>query len=244
MPSKNEQLISQYSQSDFTPERRDAFLRDLKEAIEQFNFRQSYRIHPTPVQFRKRFDELRASIRRLKVKLPPADQQNGLFNYIRRLGEAYAAEHGPHPGIEPVSMSSSLPSLTMQLEMPPDFNSAQRLRELIQCVDQVDCWMKNYSEDLVPKSGWSKLGRTHSPELWLLGKQLPAIFDKYFGHWKGGRRARGTIGSRCDSFVVSVLNYAGIKTNKNKPYDLDTVGKYRRRARKPEGFELTTDKLD
>jgi hypothetical protein len=300
--SEVEQLISEYTQNDFTPEARDAFRRDLwrdlNQAIEQFNFRRSYRVHSTPIQFRKRFDELRASLRQLKVKLPPADQQNDLFNYIRRLGEAYAAEHGPHSGIE--RMSSSLPSLTITMqfdreksnraiaadigvspdavdlapkavarnqapdkhvsqdgnsteenyavEMPPDFNSAQRLRELIQSVDQVYCWMENYSEDLIPKSGWSKLekiyGRAHFPELWLVGKRLPAIFDKHSRHWKGGRRARGAIGSRCDSFVVSVLNYAGIKTNKRKRYDPHTVEKYRRRARRPEGFELTADKLD
>jgi hypothetical protein len=126
----------------------------------------------------------------------------------------------------------------------PDFNSAQRLRELIESVDQVSRWMASYNEDLVPKIGWSKLqkiyGATHSPELWLIGKQLPAIFIKYFGRSKGPNR-QGY--SRCDGFVVDVLEYAGIKTNKNKPYEADSVEKYRRRARKSEGFELT-DKVN
>ena len=101
-------------------------------------------------------------------------------------------------------------------------------------------------EDLVPKMGWSKLqkiyGPTHSPELWLIGKQLPAIFIRYFGRSKGPNRARQGH-SRCDGFVVDVLEYAGIKTNKNKPYAADSVEKYRRRARTPEGFELT-DKVN
>jgi hypothetical protein len=179
-----------------------------------------------------------------------------LFEYIRRLGEAYASVHGPHPHIEP----RELPSLRgLGLEDEVDFNSAQRLRELIEAVHQISCWMEDYDENLVPKVGWSKLekryGRTHSPELWLIGKQLPKIFDKYFRHSKGGDRAKQPSDetySRRDLFVVAVLKYAGIRSSKNKEYSADVVEKYRNRARVPKGFELTdnpegfkrTDNLD
>jgi hypothetical protein len=242
--SEVEELVRRYSKITFELRTQNALRRDLNAAIYQFKFRQGYATAPTLTQFRKRFDRLRAALRRVKGELPPIDRQNDLFNYIRRLGEAYAAAHGPHPGIEP----RKFPSLSgFGLEDdPPDFNSAQRLRELIESVEQVSRWMASYNEDLVPKMGWSKLekiyGPTHSPELWLIGKQLPEIFRKYFGRSKGPNRARQGY-SRCDGFVVDVLEYAGIETNKNKPYEADSVEKYRRRARKPEGFELT-DKVN
>jgi hypothetical protein len=241
---KVEELVRKYSTITFELRTQDALRGDLNAAIWEFKFRQGYATAPTLTQFRKRFDRLRAALRRVKGELPPIDRQNDLFNYIRRLGEAYAAAHGPHPGIEPREFPS-LSGFGLEDE-PPDFNSAQRLRELIESVEQVTRWMAYYNEDLVPKTGWSKLekiyGPTHSSELWLIGKQLPAIFIKYFGRSKGPNRA-GQGYSRCDGFVVDVLDCAGIKTNKNKPYEADSVEKYRRRARKPEGFELT-DKVN
>ncbi len=251
-----EELIGQYSQSAFQPDTQDALRRDLNKAIYDFQFRRSYAIAPTPAQFRERFNGLHAALKRVKAKLPPADPQNYLFEYIRRLGEAYASVHGPHPHIEP----RELPSLRgLGLEDEVDFNSAQRLRELIEAVHQISCWMEDYDENLVPKVGWSKLekryGRTHSPELWLIGKRLPKIFDKYFRHSKGGDRAKqlsDKTHSRRVLFVVAVLKYAGIRSSKNKEYSADVVEKYRNRARAPEGFKLTdnlegferTDNLD
>jgi hypothetical protein len=249
-------LIAQYSQSAFQPDTQNALRRDLNKAISDFQFRRSYAIAPTQAQFRKRFNGLHAALKRVKAKLPPADSQNDLFNYIRRLGEAYARVHGPHPHIEPRELS--LRGLGLEDEV--DFNSAQRLRELIESVHQISCWMEDYDENLVPKVGWSMLekghGRTHSPELWLIGKQLPKIFDKYFRHSKGGDRAKQLSDetySRCDHFVVAVLDYAGIRSKNNKRYSAHTVEKYRSRAAQaPEGFELTdnlegferTDNLD
>ena len=252
--SEVKELIAQYSQSAFQPDTRDALRGDLNKAIADFRFRRSYAIAPTPAQFRKRFNGLHAALKRVKAKLPPADRQNDLFEYIRRLGEAYASVHGPHPHIEPLE----LPSFR-GLEDEVDFNSAQRLRELIEFVHQISCWMEDYNENLVPKVGWSKLkkryGRAHSPELWLIGKQLPKIFDKYFQHSKGGDRAKQLSDetySRCDQFVVAVLKYAGIRSSKNKEYSPGVVEKYRNRAREAPGFELTdnlegferTDNLD
>jgi hypothetical protein len=248
-------LIAQYSQSAFQPDTRDALRRDLNKAISDFQFRRSYAIAPTPAQFRKRFNDLHSALKWVKAKLPPADRQNDLFEYIRRLGEAYARVHGPHPHIEPRPVS--LRGLGLEDEV--DFNSAQRLRELIESVHQISCWTEDYDENLVPKVGWSKLekryGRTHSPELWLIGKQLPKIFDEYFRHSKGGVRAKqlsDETHSRRDLFVVAVLKYAGIRSSRNKEYSADVVEKYRNRARAPEGFELTdnhegferTDNLD
>jgi hypothetical protein len=247
-------LVAQYSQSDFDPDTRNALRDDLNKAIADFRFRRSYAIAPTPAQFRKRFNGLYAALKRVKAKLPPADRKDPLFEYIRKLGEAYASVHGPHPHIEPLE----LPSFR-GLEDEVDFNSAQRLRELIESVHQISCWMEDYDENLVPKVGWSKLekryGRTHSPELWLIGKQLPKIFVKYFQHSKGGDRAKQLSDetySRCAQFVVAVLDYAGIRSRNNNRYSARTVEKYRNRALAPEGFELTdnlegferTDNLD
>jgi hypothetical protein len=188
------ELIGQHSPIAFELETQNALRRDLNAAISEFKFRQSYATAPTPPQFRKQFEGLYAAMRRLKAKLPPVDRQNDLFNYIQRLGEAHAAAHGPHPGIEPRKFPP-LSGFDLGNE-PPDFNSARRLRELIEAVEQVSQWMEYYNEDLVPKIAWSKVekiyGPTHSPELWLIGKRLPSIFTKYFGQSKG--RHRGQAG--------------------------------------------------
>ena len=148
--SEVEELIAQYSQSAFQPDTQNALHRDLNKAIYDFRFRRSYAIAPTPAQFRKRFNALHAALKRVKANLPPADRQNDFFEYIRKRGEAYASVHGPHPHIEP----QELPSLC-GLEDEVDFNSAQRLRELIESVHQISCWMEDYDENLVPKVGWS-----------------------------------------------------------------------------------------
>ena len=122
-------LIAQFSQSAFQPDKQDALRRDLNKAISDFQFRWSYAIAPTPAQFRKRFNGLHADLKRVKANLPPADRQDDLFEFIRRLGEAYASVHGPHPHIEPRELSSFR---ELGLEHEVDFNSAQRLRELIE----------------------------------------------------------------------------------------------------------------
>jgi hypothetical protein len=239
--SEVKKLIAQFSQSDFQPDTENALRRDLNKEISDFQSRQSFAIAPTSAQFRKRSNGLHAALTRVKAKLPRADRQDPLFEYIRRRGEAYASVHGPHPHIEP----RELPSLR-GFRDEVDFNSAQRLRELIESVHQISCWMEDYDEDSVPKVSWSKLekiyGRAHSPKLWLIGKQLPKIFDKYFRHSKGGDRAKQLSDetySRRDLFVVAVLKYAGIRSSKNKEYSAGVVEKYRNRAREAPGFELT-----
>jgi hypothetical protein len=240
-----EELIRQFSQSNFESETRNGLRRDLNKAIDQYNFRWSYADAPTPTQFRKRFAGLHAALKRLKLKLPPADGRDDLFKFIRRLGEAYATKHGPHPHIEPRKLHS-LPGLEEKF----DFNSVKVLRELVESVHLISSWMEAYNEDFVPKGGWSKLekiyGRTHTPELWLIGKQLPKIFEEYFSQSRGGKRAKqpDKTHSRCDQFAAAVLNYAGIKSKGDKRYSAKVVEKYRNRAKaKTEGFELTTDRL-
>jgi hypothetical protein len=157
-----EELIAQYSQSAFQPDIQDALRRDLNKAISHFQFRRSYAIAPTPAKLRKTFNNLHDALRRVKAKLPPVDRQNYLFEYMRQLGETYASVHGPHPYIEP----RELPSLRgLGLEDEVDFNSAQRLRELIESVHQISCWMENYDENLVPKVGWSKLTKAYAAHL-------------------------------------------------------------------------------
>jgi hypothetical protein len=245
-----ELLIRKHAPANIGRKARDDLLRELNSAISQFQFRQSYATAPTPAQFRKKFDDIRGALKRLKIKLPSVGQHDPMFNYICRRGEAYAAAHGPHPNIDPRKLPAFGDPSDVKTGIPEtiDFNSARRLRELIESVDQVSHWMETYDENQVPKSAWSRLekrhGRTHSRELWLIGKELPRIFAKYFEYLKGDRGIKES-GSRRDRFVVDVLRYAKIRTSKGKLYDVDTVEKYRRRAaRMRGGFELTTDKLD
>src|SRR5262249_12709136 len=102
-----EALIDQYSQSAFQPDTRKHKSRRLSIAIPDYHSCRSYATALPPAQVRKRSDGLHAALKRVKAKLPPADPQNHLFEYIRRLGETYASVHGPHPHTE----TRELPSL-------------------------------------------------------------------------------------------------------------------------------------
>jgi hypothetical protein len=128
-------LVARYSQITFELETQNALRGDLNAAISQFKFRQGYATASKPTRFRKEFESLRAALRRLKTKLPPIDRQNDLFNYLRRLGEEYAAAHGPHPGIDPQKFPS-LSGFGLEDE-PPDFRRFGSEDGLVQAAENL-----------------------------------------------------------------------------------------------------------
>ena len=186
-------------------------LHAINEALYQYSFEASYEEGLTPKQFRKKFEAMRASLRRLKKTLPLPRPNDRLFETVCRHGEAHAEKHGPHPGLDPSELPPlSLPGLEWMsdddetsvpkdwlAELPPQtvpgldvsevkFHSSGRLRGLIMAVEQVEKWMSKYDETLVPKIGWASLeaklgGKTRTARVRLIGRTLPAIYTNFFG---------------------------------------------------------------
>jgi hypothetical protein len=186
---------------------------------------------------------LLAALKRLQAKLP-TNRHDALFKYVTRLGERYAAQHGRHSGIRP----KPLPVVRLpDIDDGQEFGSARRLRELIEAVAQVTQWMKHFDEFTAPNQ-WARLenvyGRTRSPLVWLVGKELPSIFEKHFGPIKGAGSSRDRVtGKRAYAlwvqFILSVCQIARI-TSKTGDLSEATIEKYRKRAAAPERFEMVT----
>jgi hypothetical protein len=220
--------------------KRDKLLRDLNDALARYTFRASQAAAPTPTKFWKRFDALCAALKRLQANLP-ANRHDELFKYLVRLGERYAAQHGPHPGIAP----KPLPVVRLpNVDEGKDFGSARRLRELTEAVAQVARWMKHFDEFTAPNQ-WARLekiyGGTRSPRVWLTGKALPSIFEKHFGRIKGASSRDRVSGKRTYApwvhFVLAVADAARIRSTTGS-LSLATIVSDRERMAKAEPFEM------
>jgi hypothetical protein len=168
------------------PKERSGLLREINEAIANYEFRCGQA--RAPGQFRKRVEDMRSALRRLQMKLP-TDRHDDLFEFTVKLGDAYAAKHGAHPGITPVRMED-LSSMGIEDEFR--YDSARRFQELKEAVDQVLSWTSGYQAEPIPRGGWVDLeriyGPTRGPLVSLTGKDLPGIFEKYIGQIEAGRQ--------------------------------------------------------
>ena len=209
---------------------------------------------PTLNQFKKSFSDVRAQLRRLKRVLPSPrgdDRDRQLFEAICRHGEAYAAKHGPHPGLDPIELPPlSLPHAPddlgiERLEPARKYRSAYRLRELIEAVDEVFGWLDHYDEDLIPKMGWKQLERywtrvatvrgrkkgegIRGAHVRLVGHALPEVYEGYFGSLprsasSSGKDRAGRIYKPWVKFVCAVYGAAF-----QRLLSPATVEKYRKR---------------
>ena len=66
-----------------------------------------------------------------------------------------------------------------------------------------------------------------SPELYLVGRCLPDIFEQHFGPFRMVRSADASPGIR---FVLACLEWDRVTARTGKPYDAETIIKYRQRA--------------
>ena len=123
---------------------------------------------------------------------------------------------------------------------------------MIESVEQITFWMKDYDEARVPKAGWSILeseyGKSLNPDYWLIGKKLPAIYAKHIGEVTGWGELVDPVTSERKPqgwvvFILDILDAAGIMSRDGKPYTAGAVDKYRRRAAVEEPFELTGSDL-
>ena len=111
------------------------------------------------------------------------------------------------------------------------FNSARRFRELKEAVDQVLSWTKAHGAVLMPRGGWANLeriyGPTRGPLVALTGKDLPGIFEKYFGQIEAGQQANPPW----VKFVSEVCNKVHIISRSNG-LTRSAIKKYRTRLKK------------
>jgi hypothetical protein len=225
--------------------RKRQLLYDLNEALAQYAFEASYEAKLTPKQFRRKFDALHSSLTRLKTALPSPRHDDRLFEAVRRHGEVYAKDHGPHPGLQSRPLPGiSLPDLN---EQDMEFQSSRRLRDLIEAVDQVERWMRCYDETVVPKTAWARLEialdrSTRTSRVRLIGKGLPAIYEKHFDSLphsaSSSNRATGTRNYRpWVHFVCAVCEAAQIRTG-SSVLSKATVEQYWKRMAKKNPFVM------
>jgi hypothetical protein len=164
-------------------------------------------------------EKLRESERILKRARKLIDPDRNLALVIA--GYFYAKKHRKqHPGfpiqgiieVDPETGKKTLQRGTL-------YRSLYRVEQLISHVDEVLDWIKDFD---APK------GRARSAELWLIGKELPQlfewIFDRPFPNSSTGPGSR---------FVIAVLSKAGITLRPG------TIRVYRKRMLKQHPGKIT-----
>jgi hypothetical protein len=247
-------IVEKLSLIHVNTEKRHQLLSDLNEALAQYAFEAGYEDILTPKQLRRQLDALHVCLKRLLIRLPRSNdstvsqserqrqEATRLFNTLSQIGEAYAKQHGPHPGIEPRELPRvKLPDLD---EEGVYFRSSRVVETLIKTTEQVADWMNDYDEAVVPKVTWKRLenslGRTRSAYVRLIGKHLPAIYEKHFEPLRRSSSDRVTgkrFYQRSAQFISRVMERANVGTKSGR-LTLDTIEQYWKRMRADEPFEM------
>jgi hypothetical protein len=166
----------------------------------------------TAKQLAKAYENFHRAIKALVKSLP--ESRAALFWAVADKGDAFARKMGPHPGMQPYKAGVSSPVSDQWLI----FRSEERLDEFCNLTKQVSSWMTG---SFSPPKTAAKL----SPSVWLIGEDLPKIYERIFGQ-KYGNGDSGP-GHR---FVEAVLEAAAIQTGAGKPFKAGTIKTYRTRA--------------
>ena len=232
-----------------TENEKKQLLRAVNEALDQYAIDNRHEKLPTLNQFEESFLQVRDQLKRLKRVLPSRrghDRDHQLFEAICRHGEAYAKKHGPHLGLDPIQ----LPPMLGLDEQERNFRSSQRLRELIEAVEEVVLWLDDYDQYLVPNIGWKRLeaywkrqvrgGKKgeglRKARVRLIGHALPEIYKKHFGQLpssasSSGKNRDSQISRPWVKFVCEVYGTAFDLTAKQNRLSPATVEEYWKRMR-------------
>jgi hypothetical protein len=171
----------------------------------------------TPKQLTKAYDEFHDVVKALVKSLPGS--RDSLFWAISDKGDDFARNAGPHPGLNPYRAGISSPDEEGRVaDQWLIFRSEERLDEFCSLVRQVSSWL---TVSFTPPKRAAEL----SPSVWLIGEELPKIFERGFGRKYG----KGESGSGF-RFVKAVLKAANIRTGAGKSYKAGTIKAYRSRA--------------
>jgi hypothetical protein len=227
----------------------------LNMALSEYGGRLEEYSEPTLIQLRKRVYAIHAALKRLKAVLPSAEERS-LDNYLIYLGEEYARTRGPHPNLEPHEVWAVNPETEEEYGGVDHYHSDARLHEMVDCVtqildwldnspkwvDQIDNWLDHLphwmdEDDTDPRDRVRRQRDAHRrpgrTKVWLIGKQLPLLYEWAFGRGKYGVSRSTTPGQYGPGirFVSAVLRHAGIGDGAGREISPETIIKYRRRAR-------------
>jgi hypothetical protein len=195
----------------------DRFFLELNAAILNYDLRLAVEKVPLSSWF-PRYQQILTLLMKLRVLLPDRTKDELLFNIIRHVGEQYAARQGPHPDLVPFELADPLDNFPF----PVNYRSDERLERTIFGLKEVTEWMRTFVDGQVDPITQSNEERM-SAATWLIGYELPRIYEKFF------KRRFGRPGIR---FILLVLEVIGIVASTGKKYSPIAVKTYRRRARK------------
>jgi hypothetical protein len=173
-----------------------------------------------------RYQEIVVLLRKLRPILPDRKKDELLFNVIRHFGESYAASHGPHLGLAPYELADPLDNFPF----PVNYRSDERLEQTIKSLSEIALWMRPFLDaevEPVIQSNQEKM----SAATWLIGYELPRIYEKFFHKPFGSTITSRKYGPGI-RFILLILDAAGIVSSTGKQYSAITIRTYRRRARK------------
>jgi hypothetical protein len=203
------------------------FNQEINAALLEYDLR--LYIERTPLSsWLPRYQEIVALLMKLRPILPDKEKDPLLFNIIRHFGESYAASHGPHSGLAPYELADPLDNFPFQV----NYRSDERLEQTTKGLTEIAAWMRPYLDvevETVIQSNKEKM----SAATWLIGSELPRIYEKFFRRRFGFTLTTREYGPAV-RFVLLVLDVAGIVSSTGNKYSATTVKTYRRRARKYE----------
>jgi hypothetical protein len=173
-----------------------------------------------------RYQEIVVHLRKLRPILPDRKKDELLFNIIRHFGESHAASHGPHPGLAPYELAEPLDNFPF----PVNYRSDERLEQTIKGLNEITSWMRPFLDaevEPVIQSNREKM----SAAIWLIGHELPRIYEKFFRKPFGSTLTSRKYGPGI-RFILLLLDATGIVSSRGKRYSAITIKTYRRRARK------------
>jgi hypothetical protein len=173
-----------------------------------------------------RYQEIVILLRKLRPLLPNRKKDELLFNIIRHFGECYAASQGPHLGLAPYELADPLDNFPF----PVNYRSDERLEQTVQGLNEIAAWMQAFLDvegEPVIQSNREKM----SAATWLIGYELPRIYEKFFHRPFGVTLTTQHYGPGI-RFVLFVLDAAGVVSSTGKKYSAIAIKTYRRRARR------------
>jgi len=201
------------------------FNKEINAALLEYDLRID--VERTPLSsWLPRYQEIVGLLRKLRPLLPNKERDELLFNIIRHFGESYAASHGPHPELPPYELADPLDNFPF----PVNYRSDERLEQTVKGLNEITAWMQAFLDvevEPVTQSNRDKM----SAATWLIGYELPRIYEKFFQKPFGTTlRSRGYgPGIR---YILLVLDAVGIVSSTGRKYSAVTIKTYRRRARR------------
>lgn len=179
-PENSEQIISATGVPSASPNA-EQLCADLNETFNHFSIWKELDNQQTRKQ---RLNQLSTIVKRAKTLLALVDPKGGtgsesedplLFDTLVRHAERYAEEHGPYPGLEPIEWALE------DGDKITTHQSATAVERAIAGIRWLETWADAAQQELKsnPDLYWREMSGP-AAESWLIGKQLPLLFERHF----------------------------------------------------------------